>query len=145
MTTPPADGTADSRVDADRPEVRVVRKRAATVQFTQTILVLEAFVVVFGTLVAFGLRVAPSSTIWTTGGVLTVTLLILSGLMGRPGSYVAGSVAQVVVLASGLVVTAMIVIGGVFAVLWVVALRLGGRIDRERAAWDAAHPGQVSA
>lgn len=145
MTTPPADGTPESRAGSALPEARVVRKRAATVQFTQTILVLEAFVVVFGTLVAFGLRVAPESAIWTTGGVLTVALLILSGLMGRPGGYVAGSVAQVVVLASGLVVTAMIVIGGVFAVLWVVALRLGRRIDRERAEWDAAHPGEVSA
>ena len=145
MTTPPADGPAESRAGAALPAARVVRKRAATVQFTQTILVLEAFVVLFATLVAFGLRVAPTPTIWTTGGVLTVTLLVLSGLMGRPGGYVAASVAQVVVLASGLVVGAMIVIGGVFAVLWVVALRLGGRIDRERAEWDAAHPGQVSA
>jgi hypothetical protein len=29
-------------------------------------------------------------------------------------------------------------------IMWVVALHLGGRIDRERAEWDAAHPGQVS-
>jgi len=27
----------------------------------------------------------------------------------------------------------------VFCAMWVAALRLGGRIDRERAAWDAAH------
>jgi len=33
----------------------------------------------------------------------------------------------------GVAVPTMLVMGGIFAVLWVVALRLGGRIDIERA------------
>ena len=33
----------------------------------------------------------------------------------------------------GVAVPTMLVMGGIFAVLWVVALRLGGRIDLERA------------
>ena len=37
----------------------------------------------------------------------------------------------------------MFVVGGIFVILWWVALRLGGRIDRERAEYDAAHPGAV--
>ena len=43
-------------------------------------------------------------------------------------------------LAVGFFVPMMFVVGGIFVVLWVVALRLGGRIDRERAEYDAAHP-----
>lgn len=122
----------------------ISRKRPAKPQFAQTILVLEAVVVVFATLVGHGLRVAPTGVVWTAGGVLAVTLVLLSGLVRRPGGYAAGTVAQVAVLACGMVVTMMFAVGGVFAVMWFVALRLGGRIDRERAEWDVAHPGEVS-
>lgn len=121
----------------------VRRKRPAKPQFTQTMLVLEAFVVFFATLVAYGLRVADTATVWWVGGGLTVVLLVLAGWVGRPGGYVAGSVAQVVVVASGVVVPMMFVVGAVFAAMWVFSLRVGGRIDRERAEWDAAHPGMV--
>ncbi|MBB2925000.1 DUF4233 domain-containing protein [Cellulomonas cellasea] len=125
------------------------RKRPARQQFASTILLLEAFLVLFATLVAYGLANAgsgplPPSAVWVAGGVLMLVLVVLSRMPGRPGGYVAGSVVQVVVLAMGFVVPMMFVVGGVFVVLWVVSLRLGGRIDRERAEWDAAHPGQVS-
>ena len=119
------------------------RKRPAKPQFTQTILVLEAVLVFFATLVAYGLRLAPTATIWWVGGALALLLILLSGFVSRPGGYVAGSVAQVLVLAGGFWVPMMFVIGAIFVVLWVVALRLGGRIDRERAEYDAAHPGAV--
>lgn len=121
----------------------VRRKRPAKPQFTQTMLVLEAFVVFFATLVAYGLRVADTATVWWVGGSLTVVLVVLAGWVGRPGGYVAGSVAQVVVIACGFVVPMMFVVGAVFAAMWVFSLRVGGRIDRERAEWDAAHPGMV--
>ncbi|MFS0702070.1 DUF4233 domain-containing protein [Cellulomonas sp. 179-A 4D5 NHS] len=125
------------------------RKRPARQQFASTMLLLEAFLVLFATLVAYGLANAgsgplPPSAVWVAGGVLMLVLVVLSRMPGRPGGYVAGSVVQVVVLAMGFVVPMMFVVGGVFVVLWVVSLRLGGRIDRERAEWDAAHPGQVS-
>jgi hypothetical protein len=34
-------------------------------------------------------------------------------------------------------------LGVLFAVLWFVSLRLGARIDRERAAFDAEYPDQT--
>nr|WP_231384131.1 DUF4233 domain-containing protein [Cellulomonas sp. URHD0024] len=111
--------------------------------FTQTILVLEAFLVFFATLVAYGLRLAPTATIWLVGGALSVLLILLSGRVSRPGGYTAGWVGQVLVLAGGFLVPMMFAIGGIFVVLWWVALSLGGRIDRERAEYDAAHPGAV--
>ena len=86
----------------------------------------------FATLVAFGLRVAPPDVVWLLGGSLTFALLVVAGLLRWPAGYVAGSVLQVVLVASGLVVATMYFVGGIFALLWFVGLRLGSRIDRER-------------
>ena len=94
---------------------------------------LEAFVVLFAALVAFGLRVAEPSHVWLVGGALALSLVLAAGVLGRPGGYVVGSVLQVAVVASGLAVPLMYVVGAIFAVLWVASLRLGARIDRERA------------
>jgi len=114
------------------------RTRSARRQFAATILALEAFVVGFAVLVAFGLRAAGPGVVWGLGGALVVSLVLAAGVVGHPGGYVVGSVLQVAVLAVGLVVPMMWLVGGVFVVMWVVALRLGGRIDTERAARAAA-------
>ncbi|MBN9327818.1 MAG: DUF4233 domain-containing protein, partial [Cellulomonas sp.] len=53
------------------------------------------------------------------------------------------TVAQLPVLACGFVVPMMFGVGGLFAVLWVLFLWLGVRIDAERAVFDAAHPDAV--
>jgi len=132
------------------PGERIKPRAPAKPQFTQTVLLLEAFVVFFCTLVAYGLRTVPAAwplfappsgaVIWTIGIVLSVVLLVLSRTVTRPGGYVAGTVVQVPVIACGLAVPLMFLAGGIFAILWVAALRLGGRIDAERAEYDAAHP-----
>lgn len=119
------------------------RKRPARIVLGQTMLLLEAFVVLFAALVAFGLRSAPSAAVWTVGGGLAALLLVLAGLQRHRWGSIAGTVAQVPVLACGLVVPMMFGVGGLFAVLWVATLRLGLRIDSERAAFDAAHPDAV--
>ena len=130
----------------------VRRKRSAKRTFAATTLTLESLVVLFGTLVAYGLRVAPPGVLWLAGGGLALVLLLLSGMLGRPGGYLAGSVVQVPVAATGFVLlaapvtgagfgaTILFVIAAIFVAMWIISLRLGGRIDRERAEWDAAHP-----
>ncbi|MBU4215074.1 MAG: DUF4233 domain-containing protein [Actinobacteria bacterium] len=107
--------------------------------FASTVLGLEALVVFFATLVAFGLRVAPPGVVWTAGAVLAVALVLMAGSVRRPGGYLAGSVGQAFLVAAALVVPLMAVIAVIFVVLWVLALVLGGRVDAERAAWDAEH------
>lgn len=114
-------------------------KRPAKPQFTSMILVLEGVLVLFAAVTAYGLGAVRPGVLWPVAGALVLVLLVLSRLVTAPGGYVAGSIAQVLVLACGLVLPAMYALGGLFLVLWVVALRLGGRIDRERAAYDAAH------
>lgn len=115
-----------------------VPRRSARRQFAATILVLEAFVVLFAALVAYGLQAAPTTVVVTVGGAMALALVLVGGMLRWPGGYAAGSVLQLAILLTGLVVPMMFVVGGIFVVLWVVALRLGGRIDRERAEREAA-------
>jgi uncharacterized membrane protein len=105
--------------------------------------VLEAFVVVFATLVAYRLLDAPGGQVWLVGGVLAVVLVVVSRLVAGPGGYVAGTAVQVPFLAVSLVIPLMAVVAVVFVVMWAVSLWLGAKIDRERAAYDAAHPDEA--
>ena len=114
------------------------RVRSARRQFTATMLVLEAFVVLFATLVAYGLRTGPAGPVWALGGALAFSLVLAAGVQGRPGGLVVGSVLQVPVLLGGLLLPpvaapVMVVVGVVFVGLWIASIRLGSRIDRERA------------
>ncbi|MDO8144546.1 MULTISPECIES: DUF4233 domain-containing protein [unclassified Isoptericola] len=137
--------------DRPRPGDRITPRKPAKVQFAATMLQLEAFVVLFAALALYGLRdsefergplvIDSMAAMWTVTGVLFVVLVVLSRLVSRPGGYVAGTVVQVPVLALGLLLPMMFLVAGIFVVLWVVALRLGARIDAERAAYDAENPG----
>lgn len=107
---------------------------------------LESFVVLFAGLVAFGLS-RRSDGVGVSGGdtralvacaVLALACLLVSGMLRRPWGYAVGSVLQVGVVATGFWVPTMFFLGAVFAVLWVVALRAGTRIERERAEHAAA-------
>lgn len=154
-SAPPGDRPTPSSAEPAADALPRIRPKApARVQFASTILILEALVVLFGALVAHGLRdvpsawpstspVLPAAAIWAIGGSLAVVLLVLSRMMRVPGGFLAGSLVQIPVLATGLAVPMMFVAGGVFAVLWAIALRLGARIDAERAAYDAAHPDEA--
>lgn len=136
--------------DRPAPGDRIKPKKSALVQFTSTTLLLEVFLVLFATLAVWALRdsefgrgplrIDSSAVIWALGGILAVVLVILSRAQGTPAGRAAGTVAQIPVLAMGLLVPMMYFVGGIFVVLWFYALRLGSRVDRERAEYDAAHP-----
>lgn len=115
------------------------RPRSARRQFAATMLTLEAFVAFFATLVAYGLRLAPSGPIWVVGGAVTLVCLLLAGTIRGRGAYLAGSVLQLVVLVGAVAAATQDAAGvmflitwAVFVALWIAALRLGGRVDRER-------------
>jgi len=76
--------------------------------------------------------------VWTLGGAFVASLVIGAGVVRRPGGVVVGSVLQVAVVASGIAVPMMYVVGGLFAGMWLLGLRLGARIDRERAEREVA-------
>jgi cbb3-type cytochrome oxidase subunit 3 len=100
---------------------------------------LEAFVVFFAGLVAKDLSSLPSGAALALFSSLAVACLLVAGLLRSPIGYVAGWIVQVAAVASGFWVPVMFFLGGVFALLWWVALRQGARIERERAAYAAEH------
>jgi hypothetical protein len=139
-------------VSKDRPAPgdRIKPKKSALTQFTSMTLQLEAFVVAFAAVALYGLRdtlaekgpveVSNPTVIWVVGGVLFVVLLVLSRLTARPAGLAGGTVAQVLVIATGLALPMMYLIAAVFVAMWVASLRIGARVDRERREYDAAHP-----
>ncbi len=99
-----------------------------------TVLAFESVVLFLmaGPMVYLG-GVQPGVAIATSIG-LAVLALVIIGLLRTPVGLVAGSLLQVVAIGMGFVITLMFVLGSVFALLWVVAVLLGRKVERAEAA-----------
>jgi hypothetical protein len=100
-------------------------------QLCGTVLAMEAIIIGLAIPVAIELEHLRHSVAGGVGGGLAVCALLLSGLVGRPGkawALVAGSVLQVLVIAAGIVVPAMYILGVIFAALWVTGIWLAHRL-----------------
>lgn len=99
-------------------------------RIASTILVVEMIVVLLAVPVALNLSDVSTTAGWVSAGV--VALLCLAGAAtvrrGRPG-YVIGSVAQAGAVGIGFVIPMMFVLGGIFALLWFVLLRIGPGVE----------------
>ena len=98
------------------------------------LLVFEGLVVLFATLVALDLSDVDDATLWTVGGGGALLCVVLAGLLRYRWAFAAGSVLQLALVASGVVVPVMYVLGLVFAGLWFLALHLGRKVERLQAA-----------
>ncbi|MGC5617439.1 DUF4233 domain-containing protein [Georgenia sp. Z1491] len=131
-TTPdeaPSAGRADEVAPAaPRPP------RSARVLFLTAILALEAFVMLFATLVAHGLRVAPLPWVWAVGMTALVVCVVGAGLVRKYPREVGvlGWFVQIGLAAVALVVPMVLSLAIVFALLWLIALRTGDDIDADR-------------
>ncbi|MFP3580430.1 DUF4233 domain-containing protein [Arthrobacter sp. fls2-241-R2A-200] len=124
------------------------KRRSTKVMFASTVLLLEAFVAFFGTLVVFGLKrgeVNPA-IILGVGIALAVVLIAACAVLSRPWGIAVGWILQVVLILTGLAEPTMFVVGILFAICWWYGIRTGIRIDREvaqrdreQAEWTAAH------
>ena len=95
-----------------------------------TVLIFEVVVIGLAIPVAITIAHAAPAAAGVTGGVLAVAALVIAGLVGRPGqgwALVAGTVLQVAVIATGVVVPAMYALGAIFGALWLTAIWLGRR------------------
>ena len=63
--------------------------------------------------------------------IMLVLIIAIGALRRGPKGIWIGWAAQVLVLACGFVVPMMFIVGGIFAVLWFVALRLGRRVEAD--------------
>jgi hypothetical protein len=100
-----------------------------------TVLIFEAIVIGLAIPVAITIEHEPHLSAGVAGGVLAGVAVLLAAVVGRTGrrwALVAGSLLQVAVIAAGVVVPAMFVLGAIFAGLWAVAIWLGLRYREAR-------------
>jgi uncharacterized protein DUF4233 len=92
-----------------------------------TVLIMETIVIGLAIPVAITIAHARPATAGIVGGALAAAAILLAAVVGRPGqrwALAAGSVLQVAVIATGVVVPVMYGLGAIFAALWVTAIWL---------------------
>ncbi|MBN9607127.1 MAG: DUF4233 domain-containing protein [Actinomycetales bacterium] len=99
---------------------------------------LEAAVLFFATLVAFGLRVVDPVLALVGGAALLLVFVLVAGAQRWRAGVIAGGVLQVVLIATGALMPVMFLVGGGFAALWLWCLVRGRRLETQRAAVLAA-------
>ena len=103
-----------------------------------TILLLEMIVLGLTTPVLVSVNHIAKGTALGIGLGLAAACLVVAGLLRFRWAYVLGWAIQVAAIALGVQIGAMVVLGVVFLALWATAYLLGAKIERERAAWEAA-------
>ncbi|GAB3555344.1 hypothetical protein GCM10027404_31950 [Arthrobacter tumbae] len=114
------------------------KRRSVKVMFASTVLLLEAFVVLFATLVVFGLRsdTIPVGVILGVGLTLSAVLILSCAFLTKPYGILLGWVLQVLIIATGIAEPMMFLVGILFALTWLYGIRTGARLDRENAQRD---------
>jgi len=99
-------------------------------QLCGTVLVMEAIVIGLAIPVAIVLEHANRGLAGGIGGGLAVLAVLIGGVVGRPRmgwAVYAGTILQALVIAAGVVVPAMYVLGVMFAALWITGIWLASR------------------
>lgn len=106
------------------------------------VLALEAIVVILAIPVVIVVGTVPVPPwLGITGGiVLALALIVLTRFVTRPWAVPVGWALQALVVLTGLLAPAMFVVGGIFALLWGVAIRLGRQVDQARGDGSADSP-----
>jgi Protein of unknown function (DUF4233) len=97
-------------------------------QLCGTVLIMEAVIVALAIAPAIALEHVHGGTAGALGGAVAVIAILLAGLVGRPHMgwvLYAGSALQILVIAAGVVMPAMYVLGVIFAALWFTGIWLG--------------------
>ena len=97
-----------------------------------TVLVFEAIVVLLAIPIAINVSDANATFALVIGIALAGLLILTVGAITKPIAVPIGWILQVLVIAAGIVVPTMFLVGGIFALLWFYAVRNGQRVDRAR-------------
>lgn len=113
-------------------------QRPAKLVFKQAVLGLEAMGALFATTFTAGMAnagavEASAAAIWGLGLWLVVMLGYAAGQQKKAWGEWLGWALQAPLILGFFIDPAITIIGVMFLALWITALRLGGRIDRERA------------
>jgi hypothetical protein len=92
-----------------------------------TVLGLEAVLLLLMIVPAKVLEHVSGGTAAALGGGLALVAVLLAGVVGKPGkgwALIAGSALQLGIIASGVVLPAMYVLGAIFTALWITGIWL---------------------
>jgi hypothetical protein len=112
-------------------------------QLCGTVLVFEAIVIALAIPVAIVLEHANHGLAGGVGGALAVCAVLIGGVVGRPRmawALLAGTILQLLVIAAGVVVPAMYILGIIFAALWFTGIWLARRVTPAPTPPDPAPP-----
>lgn len=123
--------------------------RSTKVMFASTVLLCEAFLAIFVTLAAFGLKRGEPAVVLSLGAAVAVLCILTCAILRKSFGYMVGWILQVVFFLCGFILPDMFYLSVLFALCWWYALKKGGEIDVENKrraaaqdAWDQAHPEQ---
>ena len=105
-----------------------------------TVLGMEAVILLLSIVPAKALEHVSGGTAALVGGGLALLAILLAGVVGRPRmgwALYAGSALQLLVIASGVMIPAMYILGVIFAALWFTGIWLGRKWERPPAAGPA--------
>ena len=124
--------------------VRSRRERTATESLLSIALLLEAILVFFVVMVAYGLRVLPAGIVFG-GGVALIALLLIDGRLVRHewGIWM-GWALQIALVAIGTLIPLMYFIGALFLLIWIYCFVVGRRLDRRKTDYLAHNPPPTS-
>jgi hypothetical protein len=111
----------------------VRRERSTTESLLSIVLMLEAFLVFFAALTAFGLDLLPAGVALGGGGALIVLIALDGRLVRYQWGVWLGWALQLALVALGLLLPLMYLIGAGFLALWIFCFTKGRSIDRARA------------
>ena len=109
--------------------VRGLRETLGTI-----VLGLEIIVVFLGALAVFGLGVVSPPLALGGGAVVIVLAIAAIGTLKGTLGVVLGWIVQAALVASGVLVPELYLVGALFVALWAYCMIVGGRIDRRNAA-----------
>lgn len=109
------------------------RQRSATESLLSIALGLEALVLFFATLTVRGLNPTLDPVLVFGGGVVSILVFaVVAGQQRHSWGVALGAVLQVAIIATGILVPAMYVVGVAFAALWAWCLWRGRTLDQAR-------------
>jgi hypothetical protein len=108
------------------------RVRSTTESLLSIVLGLEAVLMFFVTLTAFGLRAVPPVTAFAGGGGLIVALVLVAGLLRFRWGVWLGWLLQAALVATGILLPVMYFVAAGFVAIWVYCFIKGRQIDAAR-------------
>jgi hypothetical protein len=113
------------------------RKEFFVKRLLVTVLSMEAVVALLAIVPAKTLGHASAGTAGAVCGAIAIMALVLCGYLRRGrGALYAGSVFQALVIASGVLLPAMYILGAIFAALWFTGIWLGRKWEPAAAAQE---------